>query len=116
MEHVFIFGLQTAVIRGTQLAIKYLSKLKGGNGGVVLNISSISGFEKYNVEPAYAASKAGIIVLTRSYGDEFYKEHGITFLTLCPGYTDTNLILKYDSTQKQKDEIEVHKKIIVEQK
>lgn len=35
--------MQTAVIQGTLLAIRHMDNNKGGNGGNVVNISSVAG-------------------------------------------------------------------------
>ena len=45
LNFVFIF-LQKAVIHGTLLAIEHMAVHKGGNGGVVINTASITGFQR----------------------------------------------------------------------
>lgn len=37
------FTTQTAVIRGTLLALDYMRKDRGGNGGTIVNVSSMAG-------------------------------------------------------------------------
>lgn len=41
---------------------------KGGRGGIVINVSSIVGLDPIFTTPAYAASKHGILGLTRCFG------------------------------------------------
>ncbi|CAL1292585.1 unnamed protein product [Larinioides sclopetarius] len=78
---------------GCYTAMKYMGKSKGGNGGVVINISSVTGFIPTAEVPAYTASKHGVIGLTRSLGLPFhYDKDGIIFAALCPGTVHTDMI------------------------
>ncbi|MFQ5696489.1 MAG: SDR family NAD(P)-dependent oxidoreductase, partial [Terriglobia bacterium] len=52
--------------------------------GVVLNISSISGKHAFALSGAYAASKAGLIALTRTAAAEVSSK-GVRVNALCPG-------------------------------
>jgi 15-hydroxyprostaglandin dehydrogenase (NAD) len=45
-----------------------MGKDEGGNGGVVVNISSIAGLGPYAGTPVYVATKHAIIGLSRSFG------------------------------------------------
>jgi len=60
--------LQNAVVRGTLLGLQYMGKDEGGNGGVVVNIGSISGLSPYAGTPVYVATKHAVIGLSRSFG------------------------------------------------
>lgn len=55
------------VINVTQAAIEFMGKPNGGNGGIVMNIASVSGLDCVGVWPVYTASKHGVVGLTRSY-------------------------------------------------
>lgn len=50
------------------IAIKHMSKANGGSGGVIINTASNLGLVGCYTSPLYAASKHGVIGITRSYG------------------------------------------------
>ncbi|XP_033124750.1 15-hydroxyprostaglandin dehydrogenase [NAD(+)]-like [Anneissia japonica] len=82
-----------AVIRGSHLAIKYMSKANGGRGGVIVNIASLAGLRDVPFCPVYAASKHGVVGLSRSLAaSPMLKSDSIRLNALCPSYTDTALI------------------------
>jgi 3-oxoacyl-[acyl-carrier protein] reductase len=58
--------------------------------GVLIIISSISGFASNRANPAYAASKAGAISLTKTLGEAWARD-GIRVVGLAPGLVDTKL-------------------------
>ncbi|XP_070537066.1 15-hydroxyprostaglandin dehydrogenase [NAD(+)]-like [Ptychodera flava] len=56
-----------AVIRGTYLAVELMGTKYGGNGGVVVNVSSIAGLlNQFSLCPVYCAAKYGVVGFTRS--------------------------------------------------
>ncbi|XP_046327380.2 15-hydroxyprostaglandin dehydrogenase [NAD(+)]-like isoform X1 [Haliotis rufescens] len=72
-------------IRGSNLAIKHMRKDQGGQGGVVINVSSIAGLEPFYRVPSYAATKHGVIGFTRSWAtNPHVKELGLRFHVVCP--------------------------------
>ncbi|ESO86972.1 hypothetical protein LOTGIDRAFT_128222 [Lottia gigantea] len=89
-----------SVIQGTQLGIEYMSKEYGGNGGVIINVSSSAGLVPVFITPVYCAVKFGVVGFTRSVAvnPRNRSTSGIRFCCLCPAFTDTDIIkFKKDS-------------------
>jgi NAD(P)-dependent dehydrogenase (short-subunit alcohol dehydrogenase family) len=61
-----------------------------GQGGAIVNVASILGKRVAGHVAAYAASKAGLVQLSRSLALEWAR-HGIRVNALCPGYIETEL-------------------------
>ncbi|ESO86523.1 hypothetical protein LOTGIDRAFT_235335 [Lottia gigantea] len=81
------------VIRGTNLAMDYLRKDKGGRGGVVVNVSSMAGLNPNPFGPVYCATKHAIVGFTRSWVlNPETSQNGIRMNMLCPAFVDTNLV------------------------
>ncbi|MEM7318309.1 MAG: SDR family oxidoreductase, partial [Pseudomonadota bacterium] len=59
--------------------------------GRVISVASIAGLRGAPGAGAYAASKHGLIGLTRTYSEEFMGQP-YTFNALCPGYVDTAIV------------------------
>jgi len=59
-------------------------------GGVIIIVSSVSGFTSNRGNPAYSASKAGAVSLTKTLGEAWAPE-GIRVVGLAPGLVDTKL-------------------------
>ena len=60
--------------------------------GSIINVASVHGLvaSAPNLQPAYAASKAGLVNLTRELAVQWAKR-GVRVNALCPGYFDTEL-------------------------
>lgn len=71
----------------TQLAAKQM--IRQGTGGRIINISSTGALQGERNSSIYAATKAGIIALSRAAALEL-GEHGITVNCVLPGFTRTN--------------------------
>jgi NAD(P)-dependent dehydrogenase (short-subunit alcohol dehydrogenase family) len=65
--------------------------LKRRRGGVIINTASVQGLQSQKGAAAYAASKGGIIALTRQLALE-YAEDNIRVLAIAPGTFDTPLL------------------------
>ena len=72
-----------------------------GQGGSIVNIASILGFRVSGQVAAYAASKAGLVQLTRAMALEWAR-HGIRVNALCPGYIETDLNRDFFATDAGK--------------
>jgi 3-oxoacyl-[acyl-carrier protein] reductase len=70
-------------------AMKFHDQLADRNG-VIIIVSSVSGYTSNRGNPAYAASKAGAISLTKTLGEAWARD-GIRVVGLAPGLVDTKL-------------------------
>ena len=57
-------------------------------GGAIVNIASVAAFNAGAGMASYAASKAGVVALTRSAA-QAYGPRGVRVNALCPGWVDT---------------------------
>ena len=78
----------TGVFLCNQIAARHM--VARGGGGVLLNTSSILGAEGHPQTPAYAATKAGVISLTRS-GAMALGQFDIRVNAVGPGYMKTRM-------------------------
>ncbi|XP_033749125.1 15-hydroxyprostaglandin dehydrogenase [NAD(+)]-like isoform X2 [Pecten maximus] len=91
-------------IRGTKLAADVLRKDRGGNGGMVVNMCSIFGYQPSYLLPVYSATKYGVFGITKSFAAiAEMKENGVKFTCLCPGAVDTDMIT--DEIQQYRKQI-----------
>ncbi|XP_018321496.1 15-hydroxyprostaglandin dehydrogenase [NAD(+)]-like [Agrilus planipennis] len=80
-------------IRGTLLAYKYISRANFGGGGVIINMSGVTGLEPLSSAPTLSAEHHAIVGLSRSFGHEMHnKKTGVRVICLCPGFTKTSFI------------------------
>ncbi|MDR7188180.1 NAD(P)-dependent dehydrogenase (short-subunit alcohol dehydrogenase family) [Microbacterium sp. BE35] len=84
------------VWNGSKLAITQFLKQepRDGTRGVVVNIASIGGLVGLPEEPAYCASKGGVVNLSRQLAVDF-AEHRIRVNTICPGFLETAMAREF---------------------
>ena len=75
--------------------------LKQGDGGVIVNIGSIAGMTGRDVSAAYAASKAGIVGLTRCLAAQLAPS-GIRVNAVCPGPIPTPVFRDFPKDVQEK--------------
>jgi NAD(P)-dependent dehydrogenase (short-subunit alcohol dehydrogenase family) len=80
-------------LKGVFLMSKYaLPHIRQASpGGVIVNMSSVQGLQSMPGVPAYAATKGGILSLTRNMALDYAPE-GIRVVALCPGTIDSELV------------------------
>jgi NAD(P)-dependent dehydrogenase (short-subunit alcohol dehydrogenase family) len=79
-----VIRLAAAVMAGN-------TPLDSGERGVIINTASIAAYDGQIGQPAYAASKGGIVALTLPVAREFAPV-GIRCVTIAPGIFDTPLL------------------------
>jgi NAD(P)-dependent dehydrogenase (short-subunit alcohol dehydrogenase family) len=79
------------VIRLAAARISQNAPEANGERGVIINTASIAAFDGQIGQPAYAASKGGIVALTLPVAREF-ASLGIRVVTIAPGIFDTPLL------------------------
>ena len=78
-------------LKGAFLAAQAAAQaMKRHGGGAIVNVASILGLRVAGQVAAYAASKAGLVQLTRALALEWAR-HGVRVNALCPGYIETEI-------------------------
>jgi 3-oxoacyl-[acyl-carrier protein] reductase len=78
----------TSVFLVTQ---RVLPAMRAARWGRIINLSSVAAQYGGVIGPHYAATKAGILGLTRSYASQFAKE-GITANAIAPALIETDMV------------------------
>ena len=101
------FTLRTN-LDGTMLALKHetAAMLKLGNGGAIVNVSSIAGVLTHRMMSAYCVSKAADVQLARNLAAEL-GPHGIRVNCISPGLVKTDFakaLWEDPDTKEQREE------------
>jgi 3-oxoacyl-[acyl-carrier protein] reductase len=88
-DSVIATNLKSAFV-AIRAAARPMMRLKGGIGGRIINISSVSGVAGNAGQANYAASKAGLIGLSKSVAKELASKN-ITCNVIAPGFITTDM-------------------------
>ncbi|CAL8365495.1 unnamed protein product [Lota lota] len=81
------------VIRGSYLALEHMNKLSGGQGGVIINVSSLAGLGPFPGAPVYTATKHGVVGFTRAMAETSKMSgYGVRFNMICPTFIQTDIL------------------------
>lgn len=75
------------------------------NGGVIINVSSVVGESGNAFQSVYAATKAGLVALSRSLAQEaaaLNEEHSIRVFSVSPGFIETDMTASIPEKIKEK--------------
>jgi len=88
-DSVIATNLKSAFV-AIRAAARPMMRLKGGVGGRIINISSVSGVAGNAGQANYAASKAGLIGLSKSVAKELASKN-VTCNVIAPGFITTDM-------------------------
>ena len=87
-------------LTGPMLAMRAaIPAMLEAGGGVIVNVSSVGGLFGARGGAAYAASKHGLIGLTKNVAATYGRD-GIRAIAVCPGAVDTGISLGGDPSPK----------------
>ncbi len=88
-------------LKGVWLCMKYeIPPMLTAGGGVIVNVSSAAGLGGAPSASPYAASKHGVVGLTRTAAIE-YAKNGIRVNAVCPSYTRTEMVQRVLDTRPE---------------
>lgn len=92
-----------SVIHGTFLGVHHMSRMRGGMGGVVINVASMAGiFPVGQYMAVYCATKFGVVGFSQSLGG-LYETEGVRVNCICPSYTETDLFWSSFNEKRAKE-------------
>nr|3RJ5_A Chain A, Alcohol dehydrogenase [Scaptodrosophila lebanonensis]3RJ5_B Chain B, Alcohol dehydrogenase [Scaptodrosophila lebanonensis]3RJ9_A Chain A, Alcohol dehydrogenase [Scaptodrosophila lebanonensis]3RJ9_B Chain B, Alcohol dehydrogenase [Scaptodrosophila lebanonensis]3RJ9_C Chain C, Alcohol dehydrogenase [Scaptodrosophila lebanonensis]3RJ9_D Chain D, Alcohol dehydrogenase [Scaptodrosophila lebanonensis]3RJ9_E Chain E, Alcohol dehydrogenase [Scaptodrosophila lebanonensis]3RJ9_F Chain F, A len=86
----------TGLVNVTTAILDFWDKRKGGPGGIIANICSVTGFNAIHQVPVYSASKAAVVSFTNSLA-KLAPITGVTAYSINPGITRTPLVHTFNS-------------------
>ncbi len=79
-------------LKGAFLMSKHaIPAIRAAGGGAIVHIASVQGLQSMPGVPAYAASKGGLLSLTRNMALDYAPE-GIRVTAICPGTIDSEMV------------------------
>jgi|SRR5690625_727629 len=96
-DNVLTINLKSMFLLSQQIVKDMLAKEKVGS---IINVSSIAGRSGRPLAPHYAASKAGVISLTKSMAEAFGKQQ-IRTNAICPGVIKTPMMDEIYAARKE---------------
>ncbi|KAM9788560.1 15-hydroxyprostaglandin dehydrogenase [NAD(+)]-like [Neosynchiropus ocellatus] len=83
------------VVTATYLALEHMSRRNGGQGGHIINMSSVAGLAPVANVPVYTATKHALVGFTRSMAmASMMSGYGVRFNTVCPCGVQTEMFEK----------------------
>jgi NAD(P)-dependent dehydrogenase (short-subunit alcohol dehydrogenase family) len=102
-------------LKGVFLCSKYaIPHIKAAGGGAIVSIASVHSYQNVGGTAPYAASKAGVVALTRVMAIDYGRDK-IRVNAICPGWIDTPLTqgIFADAADPQKAKHEVERRQIL---
>ncbi|KAI5638527.1 short chain dehydrogenase domain-containing protein [Phthorimaea operculella] len=91
-------------VSSTLKAIDAMTAEKGGDGGTVLNVSSLLALKHRSRLPVYSATKAAVLHFSNSIGaEDCYANSKVRVMTVCLGPTDTAILQRQNLANFDKD-------------
>ncbi|MFN8619114.1 MAG: glucose 1-dehydrogenase [Chloroflexota bacterium] len=79
-------------LKGMFLMSKYaIPEIRKQGGGAIVNMASVQGLQSMPGVPSYAASKGGVLSLTRNMALDYAREN-IRVVAICPGTIDSEMV------------------------
>jgi len=79
-------------LKGIFLVSKHaIPEIRRQGGGAIVNLASVQGLQSMPGVPAYAASKGGVLSLTRNMALDYAREN-IRVTAICPGTIDSDMV------------------------
>jgi NAD(P)-dependent dehydrogenase (short-subunit alcohol dehydrogenase family) len=96
----------TGLMRSARASARAM--VRGGRGGRIVNFASVSAHLAHENSAAYCASKAAVLLLTKTMATEL-GQHGITVNAISPGWMDTAMIRPWWEANPREAKVLLHR-------